>query len=334
MDFRSDHEFLGFMRSLQGAMAQEYERVRKRVLEDPGTAGDQVEETWATILRNWLPANYPIVTKGRIIDHEGNTSPQVDILVLHPSYPVALRNQKLYFAGGVVAAFECKLTLRGVHLKKAFETAARVKSLVPERSGNLYDELHQPIIFGVLAHAHDWEPSQESRTGRMMESLYSQTHKVLDSLAIEAPELYHPRYLIDVLCTANAATFVYGKTILLEPIPNEMLRKHLQDYRAVAGADYEGVVTIYRAYEDGDDSNFNSLGEPLVALVSYLMQRLAYEDASLRSLAEYFQMIHMGASIGTTIEWTADVFSEEVLSQLSIGRYDDQLWRKWDRYFY
>jgi hypothetical protein len=35
-------------------MAEEYDRIQKRATEDPGTAGDQGEENWATLLRNWL----------------------------------------------------------------------------------------------------------------------------------------------------------------------------------------------------------------------------------------------------------------------------------------
>src|SRR5258706_15206214 len=111
------------MRSVTDGLAQEYDRIQKRTREDPGTAGDQVEENWAELLRNWLPATYPVVTKGRIVSENGIASPQVDVLVLQPSYPLSLRNKKLYFAGGVVAAFECKLTLRANHIKKALENA-------------------------------------------------------------------------------------------------------------------------------------------------------------------------------------------------------------------
>src|SRR5437773_1242208 len=100
---KNKHDFFDFMKSIQDEMAQEYVRIQKRTREDPGTAGDQAEENWATLFRNWLPANYPVVTKGRIISEDGNASPQVDVLVLHPSYPLALRDKKMYFAGGVIA---------------------------------------------------------------------------------------------------------------------------------------------------------------------------------------------------------------------------------------
>ncbi|SRR6266566_7059110 len=95
MNKRSKHDYFDFMKSIQDGMAQEYFRIRKRTREDPETAGDQAEENWATLFRNWLPANYLVVTKGRIINEDGITSPQVDVLVLHPSHPMALRDKKL-----------------------------------------------------------------------------------------------------------------------------------------------------------------------------------------------------------------------------------------------
>jgi hypothetical protein len=156
------HDFFDFMNSVKSNMAAEYDRIRRRSTDDPGTAGDEAEENWADFLRSWLPANYPVVTKGRILNTKGIASPQVDILVLRPNYPLALRDKKHYFAGGVLAAFECKLTLRRADLKKAFSNAVFIKSLWPIRKGNPYDELHQPIIYGLLAHSHEWKGSKKT----------------------------------------------------------------------------------------------------------------------------------------------------------------------------
>src|SRR3954462_6058585 len=81
------HDLFKFMASVRAAMADEYARISARSLEDPGTAGDQSEESWASVLRDWLPSNYHVVTKGRILAPTGETSPQVDVLILVPSYP-------------------------------------------------------------------------------------------------------------------------------------------------------------------------------------------------------------------------------------------------------
>ena len=58
-------------------MASEYERIRTRATEDPGTAGDEGEENWAQLLRGWLPPSYEVRTKGRILAHDGSASRQV-----------------------------------------------------------------------------------------------------------------------------------------------------------------------------------------------------------------------------------------------------------------
>src|SRR5437762_4573040 len=107
-----DHDIHNFVQRSQRELQDEYLRIQKRATEDPGTAGDQGEENWATLLRSWLPHTYHVVTRGRIVGHEGAASPQVDVLVLQPAYPPQLLDKKLYLAGGVAAAFECKVTLK------------------------------------------------------------------------------------------------------------------------------------------------------------------------------------------------------------------------------
>ena len=57
------HDFFKLMNSVKESLQSAYVRIRARSKDDPGTAGDQVEEDWAEILRDWLPANYRIVTK-------------------------------------------------------------------------------------------------------------------------------------------------------------------------------------------------------------------------------------------------------------------------------
>lgn len=81
------HDLAYLVNQAAEKMASEYERMRKIAAEDPGTSGDQGEENWADLLRQWLPSGFHVVTKGRIISSTGETSPQVDVLVLSPYYP-------------------------------------------------------------------------------------------------------------------------------------------------------------------------------------------------------------------------------------------------------
>ena len=128
------HDLHDFMRQISAEMSAEYDRIQTRAREDPGTAGDQGEENWAELLRDWLPRNYAVVTKGRIISQESVTSPQIDVLVLNGAYPNKLHNKKLYLAAGVAAAFECKTTLKALHIAQAVENCTIIKSLYPNRT--------------------------------------------------------------------------------------------------------------------------------------------------------------------------------------------------------
>ena len=140
------HDLFDFMRRISDKMAAEYECIQKRASEDPGTAGDQDEENWAALLRSWLPPIYHVVTKGRIISHDGRTSPQIDVLVLKSVYPETLHNVKHYLAAGVAAAFECKTTLRASHIERAMENNVKIKNLYPNRIGSSYKKLTAPIV--------------------------------------------------------------------------------------------------------------------------------------------------------------------------------------------
>src|SRR5580692_5249368 len=99
------HELFDFMRQASDEIQAEYARIVKRTAEDPGTAGDEGEENWRAVLQHWLPPYYRVVTKGRIINPQGEATPQMDVLILHPAYPAGLVSKKLYLAGGVLAAF-------------------------------------------------------------------------------------------------------------------------------------------------------------------------------------------------------------------------------------
>lgn len=79
------HDLYDYMQEVTSKMDAEYKRIRRNARNDPRTAGDEGEENWAELLRDWLPPNYHVVTKGQILSLDGSLSPQVDILVLHPT---------------------------------------------------------------------------------------------------------------------------------------------------------------------------------------------------------------------------------------------------------
>jgi hypothetical protein len=201
------HDLDDFMSAVTEEMAREYNRIRKRATEDSGTAGDDGEETWAELLREWLPPTYTIVTKGRLVSRRNIPSPQVDVLVLHPTYPKGLLNKKYYLADLVVAAFECKLTLKAEHIHKAVKNATEIRKLLPKRIGSPYQELYSPMIYGLLAHSHVWKHPNSTPI--------ENTSKHLSEADRDCTE--HPREMLDVVCIPDLATWRVSKMPQLDP---------------------------------------------------------------------------------------------------------------------
>jgi hypothetical protein len=309
------HDFFKLMSAVRESLNSAYLRIRARSKDDPGTAGDQAEEDWAEILRDWLPATYRIVTKGRILFDDGSSSPQVDLLVLTPSYPRGLGNEKYVFAGGVVAAFECKLTLRLNDIKRAFDTACAIKKKAPPRSGTPYDELNRPPIFGLLAHSQSL--GKGARSSRLYEAVEKYSAECSD----------HPRELLDVVCVADTATIVLGKHVL---IGKDLSKEELQELEEIEA---EGSVAALYVVQDEDkrhvDLDFS--GAILAGLVYELTRRIAFEDSTIRPWADHLSGLGFYGGIGRPLYCSEEVLSEGVRQRLRAEGSKQEPWSKWNR---
>jgi hypothetical protein len=312
---RDKHDFFKLMSAVKESLRRDYARIRQRSREDPGTAGDQAEEGWAEILRNWLPATYRVVTKGRLLFEDGTSSPQVDILVLTPSYPRALGNEKYVFAGGVVAVFECKLTLRKTDIDRAFQTAASIKKKARERLGTPYDELNAPPIFGLLAHSQSIGKKPDS-------------HKLYECIQNVFPKhAEHPRELLDVVCVADTATIPLGKHILVGDNLTQDEKESLENIDAESA-----LTTMYVIQDERElDVQLDHSGAILAGLIYELTHRLAFEDATLRPWADHLSSLGFYGGIGLPSYLGEDALSDEVRSELRKRPRDDSFWSKWNR---
>ncbi len=197
MSQQKTHDLYEFMRQISNEMSEEYNRIQMRATEDPGTAGDQGEENWAELLREWLPRTYEVVTKGRIINEKGDTSPQIDVIVLKSSYPKKLLYKKLYLGAGVAAAFECKTTLKALHISEAVQNCVKIKGLFPNRAGTPYKELHSPLVYGLLAHSHSWKGENSTPEQNIEQALHE----------ADGVHVTHPRLQLDLLGVADLAAW-------------------------------------------------------------------------------------------------------------------------------
>jgi hypothetical protein len=182
------HELTQLIHQATAELSAEYGRIRDRAREDPGTAGDEGEENWAELLRRWLPASYHVATKGRVLSSTGRASSQVDVVVLRLSYPTGLLHKKLYLAAGVVAAFECKNTLRLTHLGRAVRVGVELRELMREDEAVDHD-----AVWGVLAHSHAVHPKSKTPQASISEALARH----------DLNTVRDPRDCMDFLCIAD-----------------------------------------------------------------------------------------------------------------------------------
>src|SRR5262249_20863415 len=118
-----------------------------------------------------------------------------------------LLNQKYYLAAGVAAAFECKVTLRADDIRSAVENATIIRRLVPERTGSPYKELQSPIIYGLLAHSHEWRRAKSKPVVNIERDLWQ----------ADLQYTKHPREMLDMLCVADLAFWNVYKMPWLGP---------------------------------------------------------------------------------------------------------------------
>jgi len=99
---------------LQKQMVSQLNTNRKFITH-PGSKGDALENAWIEWLQKYLPNRYSI-DKAIIIDHEGNTSYQIDIVIYDNWFTPFIFSQNGFHyvpAEGVYAVFEVKPDIQG-----------------------------------------------------------------------------------------------------------------------------------------------------------------------------------------------------------------------------
>lgn len=299
-----EHDIHDFIRKAQADLQAEYIRIQKRATEDPGTAGDQGEENWATLFRQWLPQYFHIVTKGRILTDSGYASPQIDVLVLDPSYPRILLDKKLYLSGGVAAAFECKTTLTAAHVKEAAATSSALKRSLPPRDGSPYKELHAGIIYGLLAHSHSWQGENSKPVENIENALWT----------ADTASVRHPRESIDFITVSDLATWKVTKLTYFSPV----LPFYNENLREIYGP-HGCATTGYACHAIGADRQ-NEHFSPVGALLSGLFSELAWKFPDMRQLEEYFRKVNLlGSGEARMRQWSIDIYSSKIKDRVYRG---------------
>lgn len=152
---------------LQSQMVSQLSTNRK-FIEHPGSKGDALENAWIEWLQKYLPNRYS-VDKAIVIDHNGNTSHQMDIVIYDNWFtPFVFSQNGFHYvpAEGVYAVFEVKPDIKGNvksgnkkinHIRYASEKIASVRTLQRTSTSMISSGSQQParaltkIVGGILA---------------------------------------------------------------------------------------------------------------------------------------------------------------------------------------
>lgn len=131
--------------------------INRIAIRHQGSKGDATEDKWIEFLRRYLPKRYD-VDKAMVIDHEGNVSQQIDIVLYDVFYTPFIFNHdgfKYIPAEGVYAVFEVKQDIENNidYAGKKIESVRKLKrtSIPMINSGRVCPARPlSPILGGIL----------------------------------------------------------------------------------------------------------------------------------------------------------------------------------------
>lgn len=242
------------------------------------------------------------------------------MLVLSPAYPKHLLDKKLYLAGGVEAAFECKTTLKAQHIAASLTNASEIRAHLPERKGTPYRELYSPIVYGLLAHSHSWKSANSTPVQNVTSNLQSG----------DLMHTKHPREMLDLVCIADLA--VWGASKLTFTGPSQY-RDDPQIWEEVMKPIYgeHGCATTAYICSSPFTENQAEHFTPVGNMLSNLWSLLAREHHDMRKLEEYFRRANLrGSGRGQMRPWATSIYSDEIRGRIEAGYLTNGVpWSEW-----
>ncbi len=116
--------------SIGSQMLSDFEQIQTQI-KHMGERGNEREQGLKCFLENYLPSRYAITT-GEIVDREGNTSRQCDLIIYDRlNHPLLLagKNVRILLAESVFAVIEVKSVLTSTELKDSVEKIKWLKEL-------------------------------------------------------------------------------------------------------------------------------------------------------------------------------------------------------------
>lgn len=155
----------------QDALAKQLE-LSKHSITHNGVMGEVNEHHFIRVLRQYLPRRY-CVDQGIVIDCNGVTSDQIDVIIYDPQYTPTLLDQqdhRYILAEAVYAVLEVKPQINKKNLHYAAAKARSVRSLkrttveIPHAGGTYPAKPLFPILAGIVAIKAEWKDGLQSST--------------------------------------------------------------------------------------------------------------------------------------------------------------------------
>lgn len=202
-------------RGLQNQMIGQLSTNRKFITH-PGSIGDSLENSWIEWLRIYLPHRYS-VDKAIVIDHKGNTSHQIDVVIYDNWYTPFIFSQNGFHyipAEGVYAVFEVKPEINKGNIKYAAEKIESVRVLERTSTGMINSGRHcnprplTKILGGILCSTNNIKKDNLIKHLKSLKGFQS----------------------IDLGCIADGGSFVVDFNGKEDDKETENFNKRYQDY--------------------------------------------------------------------------------------------------------
>lgn len=196
-------------------------------IQHPGSKGDSLENAWIDWLRTYLPNRYS-VDKAIVIDHFGNTSDQIDV-VIYDNYftPFIFTQNGFHYvpAEGVYAIFEVKPDIKG-HVKTGSYSDSYISY-----AGNKIESVRSLIRTSTtMINSGVKYPARPLTKilGGILSTTNSYTHKHNNTIENELKKLQGLKG-IDLGCVVDYGSF-YVDYIGDEDIKQDNFTKRINDY--------------------------------------------------------------------------------------------------------
>lgn len=158
-------DLAGLFRSRQKA-TEAAQQLNREYAVHQGTKGEATETSWIQLLREYLPNRYAI-ERAMVVDSNGETSQQIDIVIFDRQYtPFVINYEGLVYipAESVYAVFEVKQDISKEHIKYASNKLQSVRRLQRTSATivNYTGQKHKKELFeipaGILTLSSSWKP--------------------------------------------------------------------------------------------------------------------------------------------------------------------------------